>query len=159
MWTSSPLPPERRAKPRELEHAEQVALINWTYAQRRTLPALVKLFAIPNGGQRSKAVAWKLRAEGVQAGVSDLCLPVARRGFYGLYLEMKSAGGSLSPDQVRFQQSVRDEGYCAVTAWGWEAGRQVLLWYLGVIEHAPFDDQFRAKPTQQGVKQCKPSQK
>jgi hypothetical protein len=46
------------------------------------------LYAVPNGGDRNLRVPRKLKAEGVMAGVADLCLPAARRGYHGLYLEI-----------------------------------------------------------------------
>ena len=50
------------------------------------------LYAIGNGRYRTKAEAGKLKAEGLKAGMPDLCLPVANRyrGENALFLEMKS---------------------------------------------------------------------
>ena len=36
------------------------------------------MFRIPNGGSRHPAEAARLKAQGVKAGVPDLCIPVAR---------------------------------------------------------------------------------
>ena len=63
-----------RRKPRDEEHQIQCACVKWfnlQYPQYRGL-----LFAVPNGGARSKATAGKLKAEGVVAGVADLILLV-----------------------------------------------------------------------------------
>jgi hypothetical protein len=58
------------------------------------------LFAIPNGGARHKAIAGKLRAEGVRAGVPDICLPVPRGEYHGLFIELKRPkGGHVSEEQ------------------------------------------------------------
>jgi hypothetical protein len=59
-------------------------------------------YAVPNGGYRNIYVARKLKAEGVKAGVADLCLPAARRGYHGLYLEMKSEEGVATKEQKAF---------------------------------------------------------
>lgn len=48
------------------------------------------IYAIPNGGQRNAIVAAKLKAEGVQAGIPDLHIPVAKGGYHSLYVEMKN---------------------------------------------------------------------
>ena len=62
------------------EHLEQCAVFDFArYAG-------IRLFAIPNGGHRHKAVAVKLRAEGVCAGVPDLMVPEAHGGFNGLFI-------------------------------------------------------------------------
>jgi hypothetical protein len=65
---------KRRAKPRELERQHQVALIKWVRAIKDAYPVLKLLYAVPNGGDRNLYVARKLKAEGVLAGVADLCL-------------------------------------------------------------------------------------
>jgi hypothetical protein len=44
---------KRRAKPRELERAHQVALISWVRAVKATYPVLKLLYAVPNGGDRN----------------------------------------------------------------------------------------------------------
>ncbi len=73
------------------EHEEQRELVRWF---RQTWPG-VRIFAIPNGGARSKATAGRLKAEGVTCGVPDLFIPA-----WGLWVEMKrSKGGILSAEQ------------------------------------------------------------
>ena len=73
------------------EHEEQREIVFWF---RRKFSD-VRIFAIPNGGWRSRATAAKLKAEGVSRGVPDLFVPA-----WGMWIEMKrSDGGRLSPDQ------------------------------------------------------------
>lgn len=69
------------------------------------------LFHIPNGGKRSKAEAARFKAEGVVSGVPDLCLPVARTGWHGLFVEMKAPKGVLSDAQKEWGESLLAEGY------------------------------------------------
>lgn len=73
----------------------------------------VPCFAIPNGGYRTKAEAAKLKAEGVSAGVPDLCIPVARGPYHALFIEMKAQGGKLSNAQIEWMARLRGEGMCA----------------------------------------------
>ncbi len=128
---------KRRAKPRELERPHQVALIKWVRTVQNLYPVLKLLYAIPNGGDRNLRVARKLKAEGVLAGVADLCLPAARRGYHGLYLEMKSEEGIAKKEQKEFLRGVSGEGYCAVIAQGVDEARSVLEWYIGITDHEP----------------------
>jgi hypothetical protein len=115
------------------EHAEQVALMRWARLWSAHVPELALLFAIPNGGQRHKIVAARLRAEGVQAGVPDLFLPVARRDRHGLFIELKrSAGGRLSPAQKAVNDRLRAQGYEVRVAHGWDEARVVLCAYLAI---------------------------
>lgn len=73
------------------EHAEQVTFVQWF---KRQHPG-VRIFAIPNGGQRNVVVAAKMKAEGVSRGVPDLYVPA-----WGLWIEMKrTKGWALSPEQ------------------------------------------------------------
>jgi hypothetical protein len=106
---------EKRRHPRgEIEHREQCAVVAWARAMKRQEPRLWLLYAIPNGGVRSKAAAGKLKAEGVLAGMPDLCLPVPEISPSGLlhrsnalYIEMKSAKGKLSDRQKRVIHDLR----------------------------------------------------
>ena len=73
------------------EHEEQRDLIQWF---RQTFDS-VRIFAIPNGGQRSRTTGAKLKAEGVSAGVPDLYIPA-----WQVWIEMKrEKGGRVSPVQ------------------------------------------------------------
>jgi hypothetical protein len=128
---------KRRAKPRELERPHQVALIKWVRTVKDIYPVLRLLYAVPNGGDRNLRVARKLKAEGVLAGVADLCLPAARRGYHGLYLEMKSEEGVATKEQKEFLRGVSAEGYCAVIAQGVDEAKATLEWYLGITDHEP----------------------
>jgi hypothetical protein len=118
------------------EDAHQAALFNWVRLALPKFPKLKLLHAIPNGGQRNKIVAAKLKAQGVQAGVPDLCLPVARHGFHGLYLEGKrpaSAGvraGTTSDSQDQWIANLREEGYRVQVFFGWQEAAKILTEYL-----------------------------
>jgi hypothetical protein len=115
------------------EHDEQTTLFRWALFARPRHPELALLFAIPNGGQRHKAVAARMKAEGVRAGVPDLCLPVARGGFHGLYLELKTAAGTVSRAQRQWLQALAREGYRAEVCKGWQAAKAVIEDYLGTM--------------------------
>src|SRR5262250_643515 len=119
---------KRRAKPRELERPHQVALIKWVTTVRDLYPVLKLLYAIPNGGDRDLRVARKLKAEGVLSGVADLCLPAARHGYHGLYIEMKSDEGAATEEQKEFLRGISAEGYCAVIAQGVDEAKETLEW-------------------------------
>lgn len=120
----------------------------------RHYPELSLFHAIPNGGQRDKITAGKLKAEGVKPGVLDTFLPVVKpfnikhyhqngaphyaetHWYHGLYIEFKDqkrrahADGGLSVEQVKFMQAVRDQGYCARVAYTWrEAANLTMLYY------------------------------
>ena len=114
------------------EHHEQRTLFEWAAYTSAMEPRLRLLFAIPNGSNKSKAQAGRFRAEGLRAGVPDVCLPVASGGFHGLFVEMKRrTGGRLSPAQREWIAALQAQGYAAEVCLGWEHTRQAILDYLG----------------------------
>lgn len=116
------------------EHQHQVCLMNWAKLMERQHPELKWLHAIPNGGQRNVIVATKLKAEGVKKGISDLFLPVARRGFHGMYIEMKRLKGNPTAHQSEFISFALKQGYHAGVYNGWEAAKQGIEHYMGIIK-------------------------
>ena len=113
------------------EHTEQVALFRWAALAKSRWPELMLLHAIPNGGHRHIQVARRLKAEGVKAGVPDLCLPVARGGWHGLYIELKTATGRLSAEQGEWLTALETQGYRVAVCRGWQGAWRVIEEYLG----------------------------
>lgn len=113
------------------EHDEQVSLMRWAQLQSAARPELKLLYAIPNGGQRHKAVAAKLKMEGVKSGVPDIHLPIPRGGHHGLYIELKRRkNGRLSPSQRMWIGALLQAGHKVEVCYGWEQARDVILAYL-----------------------------
>jgi len=112
------------------EHDEQKALFEWAAWACGRYPELEYLHAIPNGGHRHIRVAKRLKAEGVKPGVPDLCLPVARDGYHGLYIEMKFGRNKPTDHQERWLEFLNEQGYLAVVCWGWEQARETIEEYL-----------------------------
>lgn len=116
---------------RQLEHQQQVALFRWAALQTKTRPELALLFAIPNGGHRHKATAGKLKAEGVKPGVPDVCLPVPRGEYSGLWIEMKAGRNSPTAEQLWWHIQLANHGYRVGVRWTWEAAKDLIEEYLG----------------------------
>lgn len=113
------------------EHTEQVSLIQWTKLSIKQRPELCMLFAVPNGGARSKATAGKLKAEGVQAGVPDLICLSPVYPFHGLAIEMKRQRGSTtSPEQKDWLSRLKERGYHTAVCKGWLEAKAVIENYL-----------------------------
>jgi hypothetical protein len=91
------------------EHELQVAVV--TRALAFDHPDITLLHAIPNGDWRGFRVGAKLKAEGVIAGIPDLCLPVACGGYHGFYLELKRAGNKPTDDQWSILERLHANGY------------------------------------------------
>lgn len=117
---------------RDFEHQEQVALFQWIALNEERIPELKNLYAIPNGGHRHKAVAAKMRAEGVKAGVPDMMMAFPCSGFNGLFIELKAGKNRTTASQNEWIARLQQAGYCAVVCYGWEAARKEILDYLEV---------------------------
>lgn len=116
------------------EHDEQTRIIRW--ADWCPLPEGGKvgdyLFAIPNGGARTAITGALLKAEGVRAGVPDLCLCLPRGGFHGLYIELKAGKGRMSESQKIWQERLRAQQYRAECCYGADEAIALIREYVGV---------------------------
>ena len=108
------------------EDFEQRQLIQWA----RSRPELQYLFHIPNESASGKGWGIRNRQLGVKSGVPDLMLPIPSRGYHGLFIEMKAAGGKVSENQGRWLEALETFGYRAVVCYGWEAARDEIEAYL-----------------------------
>jgi len=121
------------------EEREQQTVIEWAAWQENARPELRNLYAIPNGGHRHKAVAGKLKAQGVKRGVPDLFLawPAAKKDnsgvFHGLYIEMKrERGGRIEPEQQDWAERLIRAGYAHIFAKGADQAIAAIREYLGM---------------------------
>jgi hypothetical protein len=116
------------------EHQHQSMLIAWARMTEGTWPELELLHAIPLGGARHPATGKKLKAEGVKKGVPDLCLPVARGPWNGMYIEMKVKGRYPSKEQRWWLAKLTEQGYLAVVCHGFNQAVDVITEYMGGVE-------------------------
>jgi len=117
-------------KRKQTEAGEQSMLIQWADRIAWKYPEATLLFHIANGGHRDAIEAAHLKAQGVKAGVPDLFLPTAKGGYNGLFLEMKAPGGRLQPNQREWLDTLNEQGYRAVTCFGFEQAKAEIERYL-----------------------------
>ena len=103
------------------EHQEQAAFIERCqfWVNQGEHPELALIFAIPNE-RMSKAERLKMAAEGAKPGVPDLCLPVARGGHHGLYMETKVNGSKPRPEQREWLKALGEQGYYCKVCQGYD---------------------------------------
>jgi hypothetical protein len=119
--------------PVPLEEDEQITLMAWCDRHERLYPELALLYHVPNSGKRHVNYAAKMKRLGLKSGVPDLCLPVQRGGYPGLYVELKRRrSGNVSASQAAWHARLRAEGYRVEVALGWEQARDALLAYLNL---------------------------
>ncbi len=114
------------------EAQHQTNVFKWALQPeiRRIYPELKLLYHIPNGGRRDPVEAKHLKEQGVKKGVPDLHLPVARGGYHGLYIEMKTETGRASPEQKWWlEQLANQRNYCVICK-GWREAVKCLENYL-----------------------------
>jgi len=123
---------ERRARPRHQESTLQRTCVTWFRTQ---YPAhALMLFAVPNGGGRSRIEAAIMKGEGVTAGVADLILLEARGGWGSLCIEMKTRdkGSKQRPSQKAWQEAAERSGNRYVVIRSFEAFQAVCREYMGL---------------------------
>lgn len=91
------------------------------------------VYAVPNGGYRSKRTASVLKAEGVKSGIPDLHCFVAVHPYHSLYIEMKTETGDLSESQKSVIPMLRREGHKVVICRSVEQALNEILKYLGIL--------------------------
>lgn len=114
-----------------VEFLIQSSFVRWAKLATFEFPALALLYAVPNGVRTSAKQAGKLKAEGLQAGVPDLHLPVARGGYHGLWLEMKAPAGRMSDDQRWWREQLLAQGHAHVVPRSVDEAKAAVLAYLG----------------------------
>ena len=100
------------------ESMEQILFVNWmrkTHKEHR-------IFHIPNGGQRNKSEAGRLKNEGVSSGVPDLFIPSLR-----MFIEMKDVEkGVVSKEQEEWLKYLASVGYSIAVCHGCEEAKDAV---------------------------------
>lgn len=121
----------RDVLPVPTESTEQQWLMRWAKMEMGAHPELRLLYHVPNEGKRGRIGGARAVAEGLRSGVPDLCLPVARGGYHGLYIELKrQEGGRLTPAQTQWINDLQEQGYRAVMCKGFGEASEKILAYL-----------------------------
>jgi hypothetical protein len=110
-----------------LEFQEQIIAATWLTKNN------ILFYHVPNGGFRKHHEALKFKAMGVKAGVPDLCIPIPRSSYHGLYIELKRvSGGMLSDAQSYWLAELEKQGYACYVAKGANDLIDYVKNYLGV---------------------------
>ncbi|WP_311969330.1 VRR-NUC domain-containing protein [Pseudomonas baltica] len=123
-----------RAPRIDWEGKEQAALMLEIELRMPDVAALI--YHVPNGGHRHVAVAKELKKQGVRAGIPDLVLPMARGGYFGLYIEFKATppkDAPVSAEQHARIQALNAQGYLAIVCRGHFDAMEQLRAYLRLV--------------------------
>jgi hypothetical protein len=141
-WTTKP-----KKKRAYLEELEQERFFQWVHHKFPELENLI--FAIPNGGSRSKKAikardgstkyisieGARLKRQGVKAGILDVFISIASSPYHGAYIEFKSPSiknplSALSTEQKRFKKLAEENGYLVIVVNTFEDAKNRVLEYL-----------------------------
>jgi hypothetical protein len=112
------------------EHEEQCALFHWIQMNTSRFPELGLAFAVPNGTRTTPQIARKMKAEGVQKGVPDICFPIPRQPYHGMFVEMKTETGRTSPEQKAWLKALAERGYYTAVCRSWTEAKELIESYL-----------------------------
>jgi len=110
------------------EHYEQVMVFD--YFERRDVVVYESLYAIPNGGLRSKGTAGRIKAEGGKRGELDINLDIARGAYHGLRIELKHGKNTATAEQKQAIDRHARNGYLGLVVWGHENCIAVIRAYM-----------------------------
>lgn len=98
---------------KHIESAHQAQVVEWSKWAYKTgkYPMLNMLHCSLNGVKLSGTQAKIAKGQGMLSGVPDLFLPVPKKGFHGLFIEMKSEKGRLTDNQHWFLTNAESLGY------------------------------------------------
>ena len=121
---STPIPSRRRSQP---ERDLQTAVFQWRDMQLGVYPELAFLYASLNG----QYAAGHRTEPGLTSGVPDLHLPLPRRGYHGLWIELKAGKNKPSASQTRRLDWLNANGHYAVCIWDdLQQVIDLIVWYL-----------------------------
>lgn len=112
------------------ESQEQQALFEWAAYQAGKWPELRWMYHIPNEGLRNPRTGARLKKEGLKPGVPDICLPVPRGGYHGLFIELKAGKNKPTETQIEWLQELVRQGYAAGWCTGWEQAAEMIKRYM-----------------------------
>ncbi|QEQ96265.1 VRR-NUC domain-containing protein [Neptunomonas concharum] len=120
---------------RDREGSEQAAFFNWLRVRH---PAVFDMaYHVPNGGSRKggQKEGARLKAQGVKAGVPDICIAIPRGGYFGLYIEFKATpphNAVVSVTQKAWLEKLASQGYKSVLCKGFDALKAEVEAYLSL---------------------------
>lgn len=111
---------------KRIEAQYQISFIEWV---RYCHPEILA-FAIPNGGSRNVIEAKNLKRQGVMPGVPDIFVASPNQEYAGLFLEMKSPKGRLTPKQQDVQKKLSKAGYGVKTVYSIDEAINTFVLYM-----------------------------
>lgn len=114
------------------ENEEQLAVYRWWIIYVRQNPKL-RVFDFhhsPNEGKRSARFGANLKHSGMQRGFEDIFIAIPSGKYHGLFVELKSMTGKVTPEQILMQARHCEMGYASCVRYGASSAIQTIIDYL-----------------------------
>ncbi len=123
------------------EDTEQMKIINFCNIMSAYVPEYEMIYHIPNEGKRKNGA--KLKRIGLRKGIPDLCLPVPKMGFNGLYIELKKdTSKKASKEQKEWLFKLEQQGYATSLCFGADEAINLITAYMN-SDYETFIDNCR----------------
>jgi hypothetical protein len=111
---------------KHLEDTLQITCLRWFKLQH---PHIL-IHHSPNGGRRNVREAARFKQMGTVAGFPDLHIAAPRKGFHGLYIELKAGKNKPTGSQISVMRTLQSEGYRCEVCYSFDEFTNVVNDYL-----------------------------
>lgn len=87
------------------------------------------LMHLPNEGKRTNKYGHHLKQMGMMPGASDIFIALARHGYHGAWIEIKSEDGKLTKAQDKFLKIMNKNGFYTHICRSIKDGIDIITWY------------------------------
>lgn len=108
------------------ETQDTIVVASWMRLHR------IVFYHIPNEAKRSIATAMIEKEMGLESGVPDFCIAMARKGYHGLYIEMKTEKGKATENQLKWLKKLREQGYATYICRSSKSAIKCISEYLDI---------------------------
>lgn len=115
----------KKLGPESLEQISVMEYLRYKYPQAEKVT-----FHVANERKQNKIWGLVMSHMGLKAGIPDIMMPIARKGYHGLFIEMKSKKGRLSDNQIRMIELLANQNYLVKVAYGCEQAIKAINSYL-----------------------------
>lgn len=137
--TAIEIVPQVRNEKELLENEIQTAYFAWVLepSNIELMPELDLIYAIPNGSNKSKTERWLHQQTGLRSGVPDIHVPVSRKPFFSLYIEVKRykafqlKNHDCSANQLLWHEKLRKQGHKVIVEYSLAELIRLTKEYLG----------------------------
>ena len=109
------------------EQRQQQAIVTYLQLQYKNVRFCASL-----GGQYQQHHSQRTKAikTGYVKGFPDLQITEARKNYHGLFIELKTKTGRMTPHQKQWIEDLNERGYLAKCCKGMEEAMDLIDWYL-----------------------------